>query len=228
MRSSAASSSRPRSPGRGTGGRPIATEPVSIDPTLTRVRILDATGALLARRGPRKLSFTDIATEAGVSRPTLYKYFASKDALLLALATHEKERFGTQLAVALHGLTGVARLDRALQFMVEFQRDYPTHGLVETEPGFMLGQLDGALRTMRASLVPLFEDVGPERGAVGARPVDVADLVVRTALSHFLFPGDDAQLLRELRHVAGIPMPRHAAPATRAATLTPARTNERS
>jgi AcrR family transcriptional regulator len=170
-----------------------------------RTRLLDATGVVLARQGPRKLSLTDIAAEAGVSRPTLYKYFASKDALLLALAAHEKQRFNAGLADALDGLTGATRLDRALRYMVEFQRDYPMRELVAIEPGFIIDQLDRSLRTMRASLVPLFEELAPPAGAGAAGPADLADLVVRTALSHFLIPGDDAQLLRELRHVAGLP-----------------------
>ncbi len=171
----------------------------------TRLRLLDATGVALARYGPRKLSLTDIAALAGVSRPTLYRHFASKEDLLLALADHEKDRFDTELGAALHGLTGAARLDRALRFMVEFQQDYPMRGLVVIEPAFMLEQLETALRTMRAALVPLFEQLDPRSGRGPAGPADLADLVVRTALSHFLIAGDDAtQLLRQLRHVAGL------------------------
>ena len=177
----------------------------------------------MARRGPSKLSFTDIAVEAGVSRPTLYKYFPSKDALLEALATHEKARFATEMAAALHGLAGVARLDRALRFMVEFQRIHPTQGLVDIAPGFMLEQLDGALRPMRAALVPLLEELAPAVRA-GARADDLADLVVRAALSHFLFPGDDARLLRELRQVVGLPI----SPDRDPATTTPVRSTTRS
>jgi AcrR family transcriptional regulator len=170
-------------------------------PGSTRTRLLEATGRALARSGPRKLSLTDIAALAGVSRPTLYRHFASKEELLLALAAHEKQRFEAELAAALKGLTGAARLDRALRFVVEFQRDHAMRGLVAVEPAFMLDQLERALRTMSAALVPLFE---PRRRAGGpARAADLADLVVRIASSHFLIPGDDDQLLRELRHVAG-------------------------
>ena len=181
------------------------TEPTHARGDVTRTRLLDATGVVLARSGPRKLSLSAIAAEAGVSRPTLYKYFASKEALLLALAVHEKTRFVRQLDVALTGLTGAARLDRALRFMVEFQRDYPMRELVLIEPEFMLDQLQHSLAAMSASLVPLFEAVTPASGA--ATPSDLADLAVRTAMSHFLIPRDEAQLVRELRHVAGLPDP---------------------
>jgi AcrR family transcriptional regulator len=168
----------------------------------TRMRLLEATGVALARYGPRKLSLTDIASLAGVSRPTLYRYFASREALLEALAEYEKERFRSGLSDALDGRSGPARLDRALTYIVEFQRRYPMRNLVATEPGFMLGQLEQALRSMAPALIPLFEErwATTASGAVG--PADLADLVVRTALSHFLMEGgDDAQLLRELRHI---------------------------
>jgi AcrR family transcriptional regulator len=185
--------------------RAVTDRPVTVRAVDTRTRILDATEAVLARSGPRKLNLRAIAEEAGVSRPTLYKYFGSKEELLLALAVHEKARFVREFDDALAGLIGAARLDRALVRMVEFQRDYPLRELVGIEPAFMLDQLAASLGPMRATLVPLFEDVAP--GSAAPRPEDLADLVVRAVVSHFLIRGDDGQLLRELRHVAGLPDP---------------------
>jgi len=171
-------------------------------PGSTRTRLLDATSVALAQYGPRKLSLSDIATLAGVSRPTLYRHFASRDELLLALAEHEKERFRSELSDALDGLAGPDRLDRALSFIADFQRGYPLRGLVAIEPGFILDQLERALRSMAPALIPLFEELPPAVSPNAAGPADLADLVVRTALSHFLIKSDSAQLLRELRHVA--------------------------
>jgi AcrR family transcriptional regulator len=167
-----------------------------------RARILEATGDLLARRGPRKLSYIAVAAAAGISRPTLYKYFPTKDDLLLAYAAHEKRRFITGMAAVLDGLTGSTRLDRALRFVVEFQRDHPMRGLVATEPTFVLQQLEQDLETMRDPLIPLFEDGAARAGTATA--TDLAELVVRTAASYFLIPGDDTQLLRALRQIAGL------------------------
>ena len=173
-------------------------------PSDTRSRLLDATSLALAQYGPRKLSLTDIAALAGVSRPTLYRHFASRHELLLALADYEKERFESGLADALEGLVGPARLDRALCFIIEFQHEYPMRGLVAIEPAFMLEQLEQALHSMTSTLASLFGERSPSADPGGARPADLADLVVRTALSHFLIKGDDAQLLRELRHIASV------------------------
>jgi TetR/AcrR family transcriptional regulator, repressor for uid operon len=169
-----------------------------------RDRLLDATSVVLAQHGPRKLSLSDIANVAGVSRPTLYRHFSSKDDLLQALATHEKQRYATELANAINSVDHDAQLDRALRFVVEFQKDYPMRGLVVIEPAFMIDQFERSLRTMSTALMPLLEEHSPAvlSGQIGS--ADLADLVVRTALSHFLLRGDDEQLLRELRHCAGL------------------------
>ena len=180
---------------------PSTLGPASADST--RDRLLEATRLALAQYGPRKVSLSDIATLAGLSRPTLYRYFKSKEELLGALGEDEKRRFAHGLAEALHGLRGSRRLDRALRYVVETQRAHPFRGLIATEPAYMLRQLEQSLHSMGASLIPLFEEAAPKRATLGPRPADLADLIMRTALSHFLMPGDDDdQMLRELRHVA--------------------------
>lgn len=161
---------------------------------------------LVGQYGPRKLALTDIAARAGVSRPTLYKHFGSKDELLADFSIYQQQRFADGLAQASAGLVGTARLDAALRHVVAFQRGAPFQRLVEIEPGFMVEQLAQVLPTLREGLAPLIAEHQRATDATGsARPVDVADLIVRVALSHFLIPGPDRnQALRELRHAAGI------------------------
>ena len=48
------------------------------DANTTRERILAATAEVLGNYGMTKLSLSEVATQAGVSRPTLYRWFASK------------------------------------------------------------------------------------------------------------------------------------------------------
>ncbi len=181
-----------------------ATQTPDVESDPVRVRLLEATRVLLAQYGPRKLALTDIAALASVSRPTLYKHFGSKDELLVALSAYEQAQFALGLRAATSGTSGSARLDAALRHVVDFQRDYPFQQLVEIEPGFMLDQLTGVLPVLRDGLVPLVAE-HLRATASTARAGDVADLVVRVALSHFLIPGRDRnQLLRELRHAAAI------------------------
>lgn len=57
----------------------------------TRRRILDALIRTLAR-GPARLSIPAVASEAGVSIPTVYRYFKTKAALVTALGPYLHER----------------------------------------------------------------------------------------------------------------------------------------
>ena len=61
--------------------------------TSTRGRILDATMRVMAR-GIASLSIPHVAREAGVSTPTVYRYFGTKQDLLDALYQHAEERAG--------------------------------------------------------------------------------------------------------------------------------------
>jgi AcrR family transcriptional regulator len=60
---------------------PAATPP-------TRTRILDAAAELVLRQGLTATTMEQIAAAAGISPPTIYRHFASKDALLIALIEH--------------------------------------------------------------------------------------------------------------------------------------------
>ena len=62
--------------------------------------MLDAARQLVMQTGARKLSLTEVATLAGVSRPTVYRYFMSKEELIAALGKHEYRRFNAAVADA--------------------------------------------------------------------------------------------------------------------------------
>src|ERR1700758_1578012 len=52
-----------------------------------RDRILAAAERCIARHGIRKTTMEDIASEVGMSRPGVYRYFADRDDLLIELIT---------------------------------------------------------------------------------------------------------------------------------------------
>ena len=60
-------------------------------------RLLEATAALVARRGTARASLGDIAAAAGCSRGLPIYLFGSKEGLLLALADYLVERFRSRL-----------------------------------------------------------------------------------------------------------------------------------
>src|SRR6202030_896060 len=113
----------------------------------TRLRLLDATVDALSRLGAKKLSMSAVATVAGVSRPTLYRYFPCKDELLIALADHQQRSFDSGLAEAIRSVRREEQLDAVLRFIVRFQADDGTRRLVDIEPTFVLDRLTRMLPT---------------------------------------------------------------------------------
>jgi AcrR family transcriptional regulator len=166
------------------------------DDTSTRQRLLVATSEVLSRKGMTKLSLSEVALQAGVSRPTLYRWFASKEELLDAFGTWERENYDRGIAKATKGLRGKEKLDAALQFIVEYQQSYSGYRMVDIEPGHVIGQLSNVIPVMRERLERLLQ--GPNSGVAAAT-------AIRVAVSHYLVRSDDdAQFLAQLRHAVGI------------------------
>jgi AcrR family transcriptional regulator len=164
--------------------------------TSTQQRILSATAEVLSRNGKRKLSLSDVAAQAGVSRPTLYRWFASKEELLSAFAHYERQAFESGLAMATAGFKGVDKLDAALRFIVDYQNSYSGVRMVDIEPEHMIAQFSQVLPQMREGLQRLLPGPG---GAVKAATA------IRVALSHYMVRSDDGdQFLAQLRHAVGI------------------------
>jgi AcrR family transcriptional regulator len=160
----------------------------------SRERILAATAEVLGRNGRTKLSLSDVALQAGVSRPTLYRWFASKDELLDAFTVWERQSFERTVAEATADLRGRDRLDAVLRVIVEYQQSYPGLRMVDVEPAHVIKRLAQILPLMRERLERLIPDS------------DVAAATaVRVAISHYLVRSDDADdFLAQLRHAAGI------------------------
>jgi AcrR family transcriptional regulator len=70
-------------------------------------RILDAAGKAIDARGA-DFSIADVARTLGVTRQTVYRYFPSSDALLVAAAVHAAGGFLDRLADHLQGITDPA------------------------------------------------------------------------------------------------------------------------
>jgi AcrR family transcriptional regulator len=166
------------------------------DDTSTRRRILAATTEVLARNGQSKLSLSEVAMQAGVSRPTLYRWFASKEELLDAFGLYEREMFDSGVGKATAGLRGNEKLDAALRFIVEYQRAYSGVRVIDIEPQVVIAQLAHVIPVMRTRLERLLQ--GPNRSVKAAT-------AIRVAVSHYIVRSDDAdQFLAQLRHAVGI------------------------
>lgn len=69
-------------------------------------RIVSAAGRVLAARGYAGCSTNHIATEAGVSKGSVYQYFADKDEILTALAQRIADEMVAEIGKAIDGRLG--------------------------------------------------------------------------------------------------------------------------
>ncbi len=172
--------------------RPLEAE----DDTSTSERILAATAEVLGRSGTIKLSLSDVAIEAGVSRPTLYRWFASKQDLLDAFVVWERKFYERAVVKAAAGLPPEEHLDTVLRIIVSYQQSYPGLRMVDIEPEYVIKRLADVIPLMRQRL---------ERLIPGPHGAEAAATVVRVAISHYLLRSDDDEdFLAQLRHAAGI------------------------
>jgi AcrR family transcriptional regulator len=169
-------------------------------------RILDAAQRLLFRTGARKLSLSDVASVAGVSRPTIYRYFVSKEELIDALGKRERQRFNTAMDEAMCGVVGVARLEAAVDVVATFVEDQPPGRLLDLEPRFAHDQMAQALPMLTEGLKVVLQRCAREDAfATDVDPRDLAGAIARTALSHYIFPtADRAAARRQIRAAAGL------------------------
>ena len=123
---------------------------------------------MLSRDGRRKLQLSDVAAEAKVSRPTLYRYFGSKEGLLEAFGLYEQDNFDAGIAAAMAGLSGPDRLDAALRFIVDFQSAYSLGSLADIEPEHVIHQMKRVLPIMHERIARIIPGENSEhRGRCG-------------------------------------------------------------
>ncbi|MDT5053693.1 MAG: hypothetical protein QOF66_2059 [Mycobacterium sp.] len=173
----------------------VRPSPVDEDNS-TRQRILAATAEVLGRNGMTKLSLSEVALQAGVSRPTLYRWFDSKRDLLDAFVVWERRFYEHAVAEATAGVPQSERLDAALRVIVEYQQSYPGLRMVDIEPAQVIRRLSRVIPLMRERLARFTTDQDADLAVATA---------VRVAISHYLVCSDDADdFLAQLRHAVGV------------------------
>jgi AcrR family transcriptional regulator len=172
--------------------------------------ILAAARRAIAEKGPGKLTLSAIAAAAGVSRPTLYRWFPTKDDLLAALTEYERAQFyeGLRAEIDLHR-TPARRLDAALWYLVTYLDESMGPDPIGVDPGFSLRSLNESLEAQVAAFVRLLGPALDLVPAVGARVMgrdEAAEMFLRVAYSHYLVPHPHPEaLLVTMRTFAGLP-----------------------
>jgi len=164
---------------------------------------MDAAVRCVRRHGFEKTSIADIAAEAGVTRPTVYLYFKSRETVLGAAMLHAARDLAARL------VRHVRRFDDPHEQVVEnllfclreFGR-YPSLALVMEERSFDLGARSSlspqGLEIARRGLEPLLE----RRPELAGQADELAEVMVRFFLSLLTIDGprrrSDAEMRRFL------------------------------
>lgn len=158
-------------------------------------RILDAAVEVAALHGLRRLSVAEVAKRAGISRPTLYKHFDSKDALVAAAV----QRAAAEMVDAVHDVVvGIddprEALEAGVLLALRLVRDHPLlDRVVRTEPETLIPLLTtddrlvmtavrAPVEQMIAAKLPLLDTVALRR---------LADMLARLLISYALRAPDD-------------------------------------
>jgi AcrR family transcriptional regulator len=110
----------------------VSTKESYGDP-VTRRRILEATRSLVAEQGAR-LRLADVATQASVSRQSVYLHFGDRSGLFVALVQHMDETLdlGAALAAVHAAPDGASLLEAAMRLNTTFWREvYPVAQVLE-------------------------------------------------------------------------------------------------
>jgi AcrR family transcriptional regulator len=85
-----------------------------------RLQLVRAASRLFAERGFRAVSMEDLAAEAGVSGPAVYRHFASKEALLADLLIDVSQQLLERGALRAAGASPTESLRRLISFHTDF------------------------------------------------------------------------------------------------------------
>lgn len=111
----------------------------------TRTRLLDAAYEQFCRMGVQRSSMEDVAKRAGMSRITVYRRFATKDALVEQVILREFRRYFDRFLVEIRDAESAA--DRVVLGFVSSLRAFRGNpligGLVAAEPTLLAGSMIG-------------------------------------------------------------------------------------
>ena len=171
--------------------------------------ILSGARRVIAGRGPDRFTMSAVAASAGVSRPTLYRWFPTKGDLLAALTTYEEQQFDARLAAEIDAQRTPARkLDAAVRCLVTYLDGLLGPDPIGVDPGFAIQSLASSLQPHVQALVRLLGDALESVPAVRRGQLtreQAAELLLRLAYSHYLVPHTDPEaLLASIRAFAGL------------------------
>jgi AcrR family transcriptional regulator len=163
-------------------------------------RILDGALAQFCDTGLTRSTMDDVARRCGLSRVTIYRRFANKNALISAVLLRECRRCLVELETAVAGLADIEqRLVEGFAFTLRYTREHPLiGGLLRLEPQVILPYMTvhAAVPTavVRGFLTQYLRRA-KDAGELAAPDVEqIAELMARITVSFLLNPISCMQL----------------------------------
>jgi AcrR family transcriptional regulator len=175
-------------------------------------RILDAASGLFTRRDAATVGMNDIASAAGCSRATLYRYFENRDVLFTAYVHRETHRVFAEIGTHLAGVTDPGRrvVEGALAALHKVRENPALASWFASTArpigGEMAERSDVIAMLVQAFLTSMGDQGHLEQPAVELR----ARWLVRVLISLLQFPGHDEADERTMLETFVVP---HVAPA---------------
>jgi AcrR family transcriptional regulator len=172
-----------------TGGTATVARPTARD------RLLDATERCLRRSGLGRITMTDVAREAGLSRAWLYRQFPDKPSLVLATLARIDEQFWADAHARISAVEGLpARVAEAVAWSREQRPGALLLELQAREPEAFAATVGTGLREMMPGMATFWhsyledaKDSGEIRSDVDV--VRAGEWVMRMVLSLVTVPG---------------------------------------
>src|SRR5262245_35861170 len=161
-------------------------------------RLLDAAVEAASIHGITRLSVADVAKRAGLSRPTLYKRYPSKQALVSAAIVREAARVIAAVQHAVDAVDrregGKAALSAGIGTALRLLREHPLlDRIVRSEPEMLVPALTTDDGLVLSAVRPPIEAMIADR-LVPLDPVTrrrLADMLTRLLISYALNAPDD-------------------------------------
>lgn len=171
----------------------------------TRQRLLDAAEVSFVEHG-WSVSLEQVATAAGVVRPTVYRHFSGRDDLLTQMVLRSARRIGDRLTTVLDsGLPWDERLVEVVVTMVTEIRATPhldalVKGGEVTSVWPEIDQERQFIEGVHAFLRPWLEQAAASGLRFRAPVDDVLDWILRTTLMQLTIPGIGGDSTDRLRY----------------------------
>lgn len=164
-------------------------------------RIVAAARSSIDARGT--VSISEVATELGITRQTVYRYFPTLDALLTSTAISAVDGFLDRLAEELASITDpTSAVIEGIAYTLEQLPDDRYLGLV-VRPGkasaFAAGVTSDVALSFGRAILQRFNVDWTEAGFSGQRLDELVEFMLRTLQSFILDPGGPARHGADLR-----------------------------